>query len=659
MFFLRILRYALYLLGPFCILSTGYLYLYPILHLCAFPSPEGASNHNAFLTTLKAHANPTYLSDLPTFRLLAVGDPQLEGTSSLDLSAKDLPNFRKLQDVLHSHDLTYSWRAQESLKLLRLFWSCDVPRVLNNWRKQIDLWGNDLYIAHLVRIMNWWTKPTHITVLGDLLGSQWIDDKEFNRRAGRFWNRVFRGYEKIDDEAVNRRNDRYGGAMGKKVHKLGWNGVEGDEEEEWTKRLINLAGNHDIGYAGDATKQRVRRFEKAFGKVNYEMTFSLPLDPVLHNHTEKEVPTLCIIVLNNMNLDGPVISEHLQTQTYNFINSIINSSPPVGTKGVYTLLLTHIPLHKREGICTDAPLFRYHQSERHDVLYQGIEEQNFLSEHSSHGILEGIFGMSGNPATANDGLGRNGLIMTGHDHEGCDVYHYINQSAVPPPPSTSSPETEGEEKKPQWEAQRYRDAKTLGLSKVPDMPGLRELTVRSAMGDFHGNIGLLSVSFNASSWDWESGFTNCRFGKTWIWWVIWIVDIITLALATVWYVLDFVERVNPSVAIVARERERERRDWLAGRGDKDIYGRSVSSLDGAAFDGKGGSGKRKDTADGRSRSRGKDSGASSGSDSGSSSESKKRNMRRKRSKESLRRNIGPGRRQLSTVVEMQEFAELE
>ena len=40
--------------------------------------------------------------------------------------------------------------------------------------------------------------PTHTVVLGDLLGSQWIGDEEFERRAERFWGTVFGEGERVD-----------------------------------------------------------------------------------------------------------------------------------------------------------------------------------------------------------------------------------------------------------------------------------------------------------------------------------------------------------------------------------------------------------------------------------------------------------------------------
>jgi hypothetical protein len=36
--------------------------------------------------------------------------------------------------------------------------------------------------------------------------------------------------------------------------------------------------------------------------------------------------------------------------------------------------------------------------------------------------------MSGDKNAAGRGIGRHGLSVTRRDHEGCDVYHFINQT---------------------------------------------------------------------------------------------------------------------------------------------------------------------------------------------------------------------------------------
>ncbi|EEY23818.1 conserved hypothetical protein [Verticillium alfalfae VaMs.102] len=290
MFLVALLRHGLRLLLPLAIVSTFYLYLYPVFLGCAFPLPLTAAITNttrgletpsksaaglpAFLETLHQHVPnlpiPSRTDAQPApFRLLALGDPQLEGDSSIPNSKG--PRVPHLQS-LYRH-VTYKTahsslreRIRQALHDWIDFVFEDVFVELESLRKHIDLFGNDFYLAHIYRTVHWWTKPTHLTVLGDLLGSQWVKDDEFQRRAGRFWNRVFRGTERVPDEtAVYPAMD------------YDLSAIMGNEGEEavWQRRVINVVGNHDIGYAGDINEDRLHRFEKAFGKANYELRFEL------------------------------------------------------------------------------------------------------------------------------------------------------------------------------------------------------------------------------------------------------------------------------------------------------------------------------------------------------------------------------------------------
>lgn len=519
MFLLSLSRHALPWLLPLSLFLTTYLYLYPVFNLCAFPASSQATSFTSpgFLNTLRCHTKSSaYEPSLNApFRLLALGDPQLEGDTSLPEGAGHFPNWQNFVINALSRKGTYHSPLQRVRSCLHdlvdLFFD-DVPKTLAAYHKRLDLLGNDFYLAHIYRTLHWWTKPTHVTVLGDLVGSQWIDDKEFDERAWRFWNRVVRNGRKVEDE----------------VH---YNGEQGNvpdlasDAQAWSTRVINIAGNHDIGYAGDLTPARFERFERTFGRANYELRFqlypqyfldSLPDDHVLkQNATAEGNPQLRIVVLNDMNLDTPAVSTELQGETYDFINRVIADSHPVTRKGVFTLLLTHIPLHKEAGICVDAPFFDFHNR---DEFAYGVREQNHLSLPASKGLLEGIFGKSGNEEADGQGKGRRGVILTGHDHDGCDVWHFINQSA---------PAEERE-----WQAARWKNARKQGLvgKALEGLPGLREITVRSMMGEFGGNAGLLSLWFDSEEWEWKFEFATCSLGVQHWWWAIHIQDLITLGL---------------------------------------------------------------------------------------------------------------------------------
>ncbi|KAF2261411.1 hypothetical protein CC78DRAFT_535702 [Lojkania enalia] len=510
------------LLFPLCLIATTWLYSYPPLHGCNFP-----------------HASPN--SSAP-FRLLALGDPQLEGDSSLPKPGAHV--FPSLEFLVRNVRKAGTWKRRwYFLKgAARDALTKDLPKWGKGVRKRIDLWGNDLYLAHIVRCTRWWTRPTHVAVLGDLLGSQWIGDEEFERRAGRYWDTVFRGMEKVPEEimgGVEDEGDR--GLWGSTTEVLGHN-------KSWENRVINIAGNHDIGYAGDLDEGRIRRFEKAFGKVNWDIAFELPHEP--NSANDSKPPALRLVVLNSMNLDTPALSEPLQQSTYSFLNHIISTSRPVTSRTHATILLTHIPLHKTPGICYDSPFFSFFHTG------SGIQEQNMLSEHGSKTILEGIFGLSSNPHAEGQGLGRHGIIINGHDHEGCDVIHYIPQSEEyqpscvdpiePVEASTDHPVDGSNSPIPyeaKWGAFRlpvspsrpekpvYPLAKVIPCTLGEETPAIREITLRSMMGDFSGYAGFLSAWFDedkGEEGEWRLEFTTCGVGIQHWWWGVHIMNLILL-----------------------------------------------------------------------------------------------------------------------------------
>lgn len=622
---------------PVALLSTTWLYLYPVFHACGFPSPHAP------------------------FRLLALGDPQLEGDSSLpDPNAPIFPSLEYfLQDLETVHGI--DGKIEVLRDGLEGAWK-DGKRWLEGKRKAVDLWGNDRYLAHIVRSTRWWTQPTHVSVLGDLLGSQWITDGEFEKRAGRYWDVVMGGLDKVpervygkeDEGAVNETTEAVDGTKevssgtgegadgpeeireeeGTKdileqeeqgeiegaanealqheeegtKEKRDISGKEGDGEQDepetpaeshvevprplrrplwggttetlgednrWANRVINIAGNHDVGYAGDLDESRIARFEKAFGSVNWDIWFTLPSGP----NTSETPPALHLVILNTMNVDTPAWSSELQTETYSFMNHIITSSRDVADKTHATVLLTHIPLEKEAGVCVDSPLFNYFDDG------QGIREQNMLSEYSSKTILQGMFGMSDYQFGAGQGYGRHGIILNGHDHEGCDVTHFIRQDGVddacdintvkkeeahwpavmstPAPPAQSTPAPERfdltpanpladdltcvvpviqeppppEPVKTGWRAHRFPHrpysilynpvANTTSCTNIKRSPHIREITLRSMMGDFSGHAGFLSAYFDHNKGDrgeWVLEFASCGVGVQHWWWAVHSID---------------------------------------------------------------------------------------------------------------------------------------
>ncbi|KAL7620811.1 hypothetical protein AAE478_009809 [Parahypoxylon ruwenzoriense] len=525
MFPVALLRNALRVLIPLAVASTFYLYLYPVFFGCAFPLPHPAdqTEHDtaaAFQDTVRQHVFSSSSNAAP-FRLLALGDPQLEGDTSIRNHNRE--SFLHLTWAIRH--LTFKTDQPSLRKRFRQvahdlvdFYFDDIPDTLESVRKRIDLFGNDFFLAHIYRTLRWWAKPTHVTVLGDLLGSQWIRDPEFERRSWRFWNRSFKGGERVPDDVATYPADEY--------ELDGQLGVEDSNATAWRRRIINIAGNHDIGYAGDLTFERLERFERVFGKAAYELRFELPItnstvgatiyNPETNPSSNRLVPELRIVNINNMNLDTPALEQSLQDKTYAFLNDVINTASAVEYLGHFTLVLTHVPLYKPEGVCMDAPYFTFHPR-------GGVKEQNQLSADASRGFLEGIFGLNGDPNAPGQGRGRRGVVLNGHDHEGCDTYHYINQ-------------TEGDER--QWRATRWYNAQAEKLSERHDVPGLREITVRSMMADFDGNAGLLSVWFDEDAWEWRFEFATCALGRQYFWWFVHILDLIVLGALVVFGILQ-------------------------------------------------------------------------------------------------------------------------
>ena len=454
---------------------TSYLYLYPFFKGCRFGEKPTQLKDGKLIP---GHAAP--------FRMLVLGDPQLEGSSSLlNPDYKYFPSlWTLLEDARDAPTLAESFTVAQSH--LQDLVHIDVPVVFQSWRKRLDLFGNDFYLAHINRCLQWFTYPTHTAVLGDLLGSQWIDDSEFEERGRRYWQRMFAGGHRVEDEITGHIETT---RLGK------------EKEEEWAKRVINIAGNHDIGYAGDMAKSNVERFDRVFGRSNWETRFVLPI----LRRWEKPLPELRVVVLNSLNIDGPVVDTDLQTSTFAFIDKLSDDAKPVNETTSATILLTHLPLHKEAGVCIDGPYVKYHPEERGG----GIEEQNHLSAESSATLLDKIFAMGG----ANTDGSRNGIILTGHDHEGCDVYQYLSEQT--------------DDTEPQWIAEKWDQS---SATRHADVPGIREITVRSMMGDFDGNAGMLSAWFDMDNLKWEFEYKTCVLGQPHFWWAVHVLDIVTIIL---------------------------------------------------------------------------------------------------------------------------------
>lgn len=476
-FLLRLLP----LLLPLATVATVYIYLYPAFQQCAFPAAQDGQQ--------------------APFRLLTFADPQLEGDTSLPKpNAPLLPSLDALRNALRRGDgiermgdLIYLFRRHGKSLLRR-----DIPQLIKSYRKRLDLWGNDQYLAHIYRLMHWWSNPTHVVVLGDLLGSQWISDDEFARRTDRFWGTVFSNAHKVDSDITSNARVEILGA-----------------DEVWKHRIIAVAGNHDIGYAGDITRERIARFEEAYGSVNWEVRFAL--------NSSDNSPELRLSILNSMNLDTPAFDDNLRGDSVDFLQQHLRQDHL--TPKTATILLTHIPLYKDSGICIDGPLVKYFPAE----WGAGIKEQNHLAYNTSESILNALVG--------EEHRDRKALILNGHDHEGCHVYHALVFNDA-----ERVPEGEAMVERP-WAAYTYSSPEGA-LRRNPSFVGAREITVRSMMGEFGGNAGLVSAWWDDAVEEWNFEYSSCEAGVQHIWWAVHVVDLIALAIGLAGLLVLAVEELN-------------------------------------------------------------------------------------------------------------------
>ncbi|KAK6542781.1 hypothetical protein TWF694_006723 [Orbilia ellipsospora] len=465
------------LLTIISILSTTALYLYPLLLRCSYPNPTAP------------------------FRLLTLADPQLEGNTAI-----------------------FHRRYTKSPAWLR---------ELRRFRKTLDLWGNDYYLAHIYRTLHTTipalttlfpflpqgvVPPTHVVVLGDLIGSQWIKDPEFNIRGKRYWNTVFANAKRLPEPAVNEQR-RIPASIYPMV--------------PWPDTLINVAGNHDIGYSGDIRPDLIQRFEETYGPVNYAFEIPFPavnrtvlIDGVVTNMTVE--PKLRVINLNSLNIDSPARELKIQLETYDFMNTLF-AEDMAWDGSVGTVLLTHVPLHKPAGVCVDPPMEKYY-----DAMYGSLlREQNHISKGASEMLLGELFGVKRLQEEERLKGKEMGIVLTGHDHEGCDVLHWRGDVEVED--KNDNPEGEGEEVVKRME-RRWKSGKWEERA-GDETVWIREVTVRSMMGEFGGNAGLTSAWFDVESMSWRFEYSTCPVGTQHIWWTVHIVDFITLVGAVLYGVI--------------------------------------------------------------------------------------------------------------------------
>ena len=363
---------------------------------------------------------------------------------------------------------------------------------------RLDIYGNDHYLGHIISTMRQRLTPSHIVVLGDLFSSQWIPDHEFYNRTRRYVSRLFNRDTSIIEDSLERNH-----VPGTKMFVVDWKEwagkflsiMQGDRSRfefgyedvyKWVDSdeylLVNVSGNHDIGYSGDATYQHMTRFHEVFGKDNYWIEYDVGTD-----HSWR------LVVLNDLLLEGPALQPEFVEYDWEFLRQLQQRNFTGST-----VLVTHVPFYKAEGLCYDPPSVVYYPEGYEKEPYKAhlLRSQNHISQNITNNVLDMIFNN-----------GKPGIVLAGHDHEGCEVYFNKMGNG-------------------NWIASKEpRDDATFTL---------HEVTVRSMMGDFHGNTGLLNGHFNQKTRSWEWTFTLCPFSVQHFWWFSKVTAILSGFFCSLW-----------------------------------------------------------------------------------------------------------------------------
>lgn len=452
-------RFAWFVTAVAAVLNV-YIYTYPSVHAdqCHWANEKRVLPQNPLLQTI---ASLPYLGDLyvtyftqlePTedIRMMTMGDPQING----------------------------NWPSTPYIK-------------------RLDNYGNDYYLRHIYHTMKRRLAPDYVTIMGDLLSSQWISDSEFLNRTSRIIDRIFtrdRAHAQLEYDILDEHQDVDFMKFYDQVYHDMYNGLYDNDEiydyqdvHSWypTKDseplFLNITGNHDIGY-GDCTFQHMARWHKLFGKDNFWIEYD----------NDKKYPYR-IVMLNSLALDGPMLQDEFKAITWKFLE-VLEKRPYNGA----TILLTHIPMYKPSGLCYDGPNVEYYEeSGCHGCSPDRVgllKSTNFVSHESSQRVMNAIFSN-----------GKPGIILTGHDHYGCQNYYNFVE-----------------------DQQEWIPSKTIESKNY-----IREVTVRSMMADYGGVTGIMTGVLGEDGWSFE--YSECHFSIQHIWWVAQI----SLALAILLQSISF------------------------------------------------------------------------------------------------------------------------
>ncbi|CAA16976.2 GPI-remodelling mannose-ethanolamine phosphate phosphodiesterase Ted1 [Schizosaccharomyces pombe] len=247
----------------------------------------------------------------------------------------------------------------------------------------LDLWGNDLFLRHLVHMNQFWGQPDAMILLGDLVSFQHLDNEEFNKRAKRL--------KKIT------------GA--KNFWQVGNSSLPARTFENGNIPVWTIAGNHDIGYGCESSDAQISKWEQAMGPVNWVSHFNVSKFPVR------------VIGINSLSLDDVQFydanpSDIINSKSFSSLGILALSKEARDAwqflfdialePSIPTILFTHVPLYKPANVCVDEPRIVRQLDFR-------VKSQNHLSYNTTMKIFELIPSIK--------------LVLSGHDHMGCDYEH--------------------------------------------------------------------------------------------------------------------------------------------------------------------------------------------------------------------------------------------
>ncbi|QPG74836.1 hypothetical protein FOA43_002172 [Brettanomyces nanus] len=380
------------------------------------------------------------------------------------------------------------------------------PQIDGAWpnttpRKRLDIFGNDYYLGHIYSVMKRRLQPSVVTVLGDLISCNWVSDSEYFNRTERYANRLFPRPDSVRPDSpsaidlLERRGIRNQSSYEKWFHNalksnifddsyFGYEDLNSWSNDSSEPLFINTTGNHDIGYSGEMTYDNIYRWNKFYGKDNFWIEYAKNT-----SHPWR------IVVLNSLMLDGPAKHNDFVEANWNFVRTVSNRQ-----FNGSTILVTHVPLFKPAGVCSDPPqtqFFTKENSAAYDWNKIGnLKSQNLLSYETSQKVLDALF-RNNQP----------GIILNGHNHEGCLSYYSRDQSG-------------------EWIVSKDRPINDTGSY-------IREVTVRSIMGDYDGSTGIVTGHFDNNKKIWRFEYSVCPFVVQHVWWASKVTLLISILLQSI------------------------------------------------------------------------------------------------------------------------------